>query len=400
MVLHAQQMVFRRQNLCKSVELFIYYFFDHIKTMNCTDFKPSQFLASIVVFCLAGLLVNFSASSAFAEKEQVGLNADVSTKIKLGKAEVTSNSTTQANASAGNSGENAKGGSNENYQSHENAQSQTNAQAEYHENYKSSYEKMSADSKNPFTVETDKHLYKSGDDVKIEGSIWSGLITELGGANLVLIQVLDNNGTIVNDGKTQINGDGQYNTEFTLPENARNGAYTINAKIDVSADLLGSLTLKTQANLQSSTKFVVVSPNAFAVKAEGKDFDVKLATNSNVSNLQFDEQAKKISFTVSGETGTKGTTDITIPKSLLSGNISVMIDGQVMSQADVIETANTQDETTLEINYHHSIHTIDVVGTNAVPEFPTSLLVMATAIGLLVIFVSTRQSILKSLYKF
>src|SRR4029077_160098 len=150
---------------------------------------------------------------------------------------------------------------------------------------------------------------------------------------------------------------------------------------------------------QSSAKFVVVSPNAFAIKAEGKDFDVNLASNSNVSNLQFDENAKKISFTVSGETGTKGTTDITIPKSLLSGNISVMIDGQVMSQTDVIETANTQDETTLEINYHHSTHTIEIVGTNAVPEFPTTLLVMAAAIGLLVIFAS-RQHITKYLYKF
>ncbi|VVC05288.1 MG2 domain protein [uncultured archaeon] len=368
--------------------------------MNYSDFKTSQFFASIVVLCLAGLLVNFSASPAFAEKDEIGLNADVSTKVNLGKAEVTSNSTTQDNVSAGNSGENTKGGSNENHQSQGNAQSQTNAQSEYHENYKSSYEKMSVDSENSFTVETGKHLYKPGDDVKIDGSIWSGLITELGGANLVSIQVLDNNGTIVNDGKAQVNGDGQFNTEFTLPDNARNGAYTINAKIDVSADLLGSLTLKTQANLQSSTKFVVISPNAFAVKAEGKDFDVKLASNSNVNNLQFDEQAKKISFTVSGETGTKGTTDITIPKSLLSGNISVMMDGQIMSQADVIETADTQDETTLEINYHHSTHTIEVVGTNAIPEFSTSVLVMASAIGLLVIFASSRKPRLKSLYKF
>ncbi|MBI1827970.1 MAG: hypothetical protein HY222_04520 [Thaumarchaeota archaeon] len=370
--------------------------------MNCTDFKPakhSKFLVSIIVLCLAGLLINFSSSSAFAQKEQVGLNADASAKINLGKTEMSSNSTTQANASAGNSEEN-KGKSNENYQSQENAQSHTNAQAEYHENYKSSYEKMSVDSENSFTVETDKHLYKPGDDVKIEGSIWSGLITDLGGANQISIQVLDNNGTIVNDGKVQVNGDGQYSTEFTLPNNAKNGAYTINVKIDLSADLVGSLTLKAQGNLQSSAKFVVVSPNAFAVKAEGKDFDVKLASNSNVTNLQFDAQAKKIFFTVSGETGTKGTTDITIPKSLLSGNISVMIDGQIMSQADVIETANTQDETTLEINYHHSTHTIEIVGTNAVPEFPTTVLVMAAAVGLLVIFASTRQPILKSLYKF
>ena len=167
-----------------------------------------------------------------------------------------------------------------------------------------------------------------------------------------------------------------------MTADAKNGAYTINAKIDVSADELGSLTLKSQASLQSSTKFVVVSPNAFAVKAEGKDFDIQLASNSDVSNLQFDEQAKKISFTVSGQTGTKGITDVTIPKSLLSGSMNVMIDGQVMSQADVIKTADTQDETTLEINYHHSTHTIDIV--------PTSILIMAGAIGF-VIFASRRH---------
>jgi len=370
-----------------------------MKRINFKPYMQSKFLASIIMLCLVGLLVNFSSSFVFAQKDQIGINADASAKINLGKTEISSNSTTQANASAENSGENTTGGSNENYQSQGNSQSQTNAQAEYHENYKSSYGKMSADSENSFTVETNKHLYKPGDDVKIEGSVWSGLVTELGGANLISIQVLDNNGTIVNDGKAQVSGDGQYGTDFTLPDNAITGAYTINAKIDVSADLVGSLTLKTQANLQSSAKFVVVSPNAFAVKAEGKDFDVKLASNSNVSNLQFDEQAKKISFTVSGETGTKGTTDITIPKSLLSGNISVMIDGQVMSQTDVIETANTQDETTLEINYHHSTHTIEIVGTNAVPEFPTTLLVMAAAVGLIVIFAS-RQHITKYLYKF
>jgi uncharacterized protein YfaS (alpha-2-macroglobulin family) len=342
--------------------------------------------------CLTGLLVaNFLSFSVFAEKEQVGLNANVSAKINLGNTAITSNSTAQANASAGNSGEKTKNESNKNSQSQANMQSQKNTQAGYNEHYKSSYTTMSADSENSFTVETNKHLYKPSDDVKIEGSIWSGLITELGGANLVTVQVLDDKGNVVNDGKAQINGDGQYSTEFILHDNAENGAYTINAKIDVNADLLGSLTLKTQANLQSSAKFVVVSPNAFAVKAEGQDFDVKIASNSDVRNLQFDEQAKKISFTVSGETGTKGVTDITIPKSLLNGDMNVMIDGQVISKYDVIETANTKDETTLEINYHHSTHIIEIVGTNAVPEFgPLSSITLVVVIASIIILSSKR----------
>jgi len=58
-----------------------------------------------------------------------------------------------------------------------------------------------------------------------------------------------------------------------------------------------------------------------------------------------------------------------------------MIDGQMISQDNVIETADTQDETTLEINYHHSTHIIDVTGTNAVPEFPISIIVLTVAIA-------------------
>jgi len=334
--------------------------------------------AVIVLSIIALLIANFTTLPAFAQYQQIGVNGNASSTINLGNTTIASNSTIQSNASVSNSGGQTQGQSNGNSQG--NVQSQTSAQAGYQEQYQSSYAKMSSDSQNSFIVETNNHLYKPGDDVKIEGSIWSGLITELGGANLVTVQVLDNNGNIVNDGKAPVNGDGQYTTDFTLPTNAGNGTYTINAKIEVNANLLSSLTLKTQANLQSSGKFVVASPNVFAIKAEGKDFDVKLASNSEVNNIQFDEQAKTFSFTVSGETGTKGVTDITIPKSLLSGNMNVMIDGQVMSQNDVIETVYTQDETALEINYHHSTHTIEIVGTKAVPEFPTSIIILTIAI--------------------
>jgi len=332
----------------------------------------------IVLSITALLIANFTTSPAFAQYQQLGVNGNASSTINLGNTTIASNSTIQSSASVNNSGGQTQGQSNGNSQGQ--VQSQTSGQAGYQEHYQSSYAKMSSDSQNSFIVETNNHLYKPGDDVKIEGSIWSGLITELGGANQVTVQVLDNNGNIVNDGKAQINGDGQYATDFTLPANAGNGTYTINTKIKVSANLLSSLTLKTQGSLQSSENIVVASPNAFAIKAEGKNFDVKIASNSKVSNLQFDEQAKKVSFTVTGETGTIGVIDITIPKSLLSGGMNIMIDGQVMSQNDVIETVDTQDETTFEINYHHSTHTIEIVGTNAVPEFPTSLIILTIAI--------------------
>jgi hypothetical protein len=48
---------------------------------------------------------------------------------------------------------------------------------------------------------------------------------------------------------------------------------------------------------------------------------------------------------------------------------------------DVIATSYTATEMTLEINYSHSEHTIEISGTSAVPEFPISVIVMAAKIA-------------------
>ncbi len=261
--------------------------------------------------------------------------------------------------------------------------------------FKSSYSKMAVDSGNSFTVTTEKHLYKPGDDIKIEGSIWSGLITELGGVNQVTVQVSDDKDNVLNNTKTQVNSDGQYDAELILPDIAEQGTYTINAKLNISEDVLSSMTLKTQASVQSSSKFVVAKPTLFSINADGKNFNLMIASSSKISDLQFNVQAKKISFTVSGETGTDGITDIIIPKTLLSDVVSVMIDGQSTSQSDVIETGNIQNETALEINYHQSTHTIEVVGTNAVPEFPTSVMVLVVATASILAVSSINKNHLK-----
>lgn len=340
----------------------------------------------------------------YADKNNLDVSSGLSTQIHVGKSEIGANSSSDTNASSNtgssmsteiNSNTNASVTSRSQDESHENSHATSN-ESESHGHYKNGYEKISANSDDEFTVQSERHLYKPGDNVTLSGSLYSDLISSIGNVTAVSIQVADKDGNVIYSGTGQINTNGEYNAEFMLPIDAKNGAYTVDVNADVSADVLNALSLKAKNSLSSSTKIVVANYNAMKVNAEGKDFDVDIASNSTtVNNLNFDEQNKKLSFTVQGDAGTKGVTQITIPKSLLSGDLTVMIDGQVMAQSDVVETANTDTDTTLELNYHHSTHQIDIVGTNAVPEFNSlaSLVLVLSVLSVIVLSQTRRLGI-------
>lgn len=175
------------------------------------------------------------------------------------------------------------------------------------------------------------------------------------------------------------------------------------ATIQTKVGLLNSLDASVAAKLGSSAIFDVSSPSQFVVKTNSGNLDVKIGSNSTINNFQFSSEQKAISFTVQGQTGTKGVTLITIPKAVLSGQLSVFIDGtlQTYNFDNIIVTSDTSDSTSLEINYHHSTHVIQIVGTQAaqplsvtqaVPEFSSlapSVLVVAI-ISILVLSMKSR----------
>src|SRR2546422_11682490 len=117
--------------------------------------------------------------------------------------------------------------------------------------YKPEYPQAKADSRNSFTVQTGKHLYKPGEEVTVEGSVLSSLLTQLGeSANMTTIQVNDNKRTSVADEEAKIDGNGDYSTTLTLSKDAKLGAYTIDAKISVAAGLLDTLKATETARLE------------------------------------------------------------------------------------------------------------------------------------------------------
>lgn len=270
------------------------------------------------------------------------------------------------------------------------AQSSGSVQGSAQIAYKTAYPKTSVDSNNSVTVQAEHHLYRPGDSVKITGSVASEMRQETE-SDTVTVRVVDAQGMVVANQQAQVSSNGEYSATIRLPATADEGAYSASSKLEVEASILGLLDAQIVAKLESKTpaSFVVATESSFEVTVQTdnedvqNEFSIDIASNSTVDAVELRQEQKMVTFRVEGETGTTGVAQVTIPKAMLSGEMSVMIDGQAVSpdSNDVIVTSNTQTETTFEINYLHSEHEVAVTGTNVAPEFPVSAMIMAAAIG-------------------
>jgi hypothetical protein len=248
-------------------------------------------------------------------------------------------------------------------------------------------------------VQSEHHLYKPGDTVKVTGSVSSEMRQQTK-SDTVTVKLVDAQGAVAANQQANVNSNGEYSASLKLPSSA-SGEYAASSKIEVEASVLGLLDAQITAKLESKSpaSFVVAKESSFEVNAQAsgsaqQKFNVDIASNSNVDNVGLKQEQKMVTFTVEGQTGTSGVTQVTIPKAMLSGEMTVMIDGKAAASDsnDVIVTSNTSTETTFEINYHHSQHDVAVSGTNVVPEFPLSTVVMAAAIGSVLAIVAVLRS--------
>ena len=127
-------------------------------------------------------------------------------------------------------------------------------------------------------------------------------------------------------------------------------------------------------------------PPAFNVLVKGKLVGVDVKTSSTITNFILDEKSKRLSFRVEGESGTAGSTEVSIGK-LLEGPYSVTVDGKVTTDFEVSDDAT--GVAAIKISYTHSVHSITITGVNVVAEFPL-LIGLVTASGLAAIIATTR----------
>jgi parallel beta-helix repeat protein len=102
---------------------------------------------------------------------------------------------------------------------------------------------------------------------------------------------------------------------------------------------------------------------------EWTQYNVDLVSNSIVSDFSFNPEAITIQFTVEGETGKTGFCRATIPKDLLhTANIwNVLVDGEPVTSTAYKDPVNAY----IYFTYQHSTKNIEIIGTTAIPEFPS-----------------------------
>lgn len=107
---------------------------------------------------------------------------------------------------------------------------------------------------------------------------------------------------------------------------------------------------------------------------ETNDEQVDVVSNSSIISFGFsvaNSSRGTLVFKVAGQDGTQGFCRLTIPRALINGSYTVMLDGQVITEPQFrILSASNESYTYMYINYTHSEHTIEISGYATIPEIP------------------------------
>ena len=127
---------------------------------------------------------------------------------------------------------------------------------------------------------------------------------------------------------------------------------------------------------------------------DSKDYPVTVDSDSTILGFEFNQTERQLSLNVTGKTGTSGSCDVVVPGNLLWGTFSLSMDGYALVEGDDYSQTYNGTHYTFHISYIHSTHTIKIVASDAVPEFPAWMILplFMTATLLVVILYRKRLS--------
>lgn len=146
-----------------------------------------------------------------------------------------------------------------------------------------------------------------------------------------------------------------------------------------------TLRVNNPASLEKTMMEILgLEQQTFPVVANGNEVELTLSSNSRVSDLRLEEEEKRISFDVESSETTSRFTTFSVD-SVLEGPYVVTVDGQPVTDFIVVKDETDNNKNTIQLTHEPSIQEIAITGTNVVPEFPYSVVLIAsTVIGSIV----------------
>jgi predicted secreted protein with PEFG-CTERM motif len=117
--------------------------------------------------------------------------------------------------------------------------------------------------------------------------------------------------------------------------------------------------------------------------------DLAIQSSSQITNLELDEENKKLSLTVAGDND--GVTTIPIGN-VLEGEFVVTVDGESSTN---FETLDEQGVQTLTLKYPSGSHDVSISGTRVVPEFGSIAILVLIVSIVSIIFVSPKLRLMQ-----
>jgi len=124
-------------------------------------------------------------------------------------------------------------------------------------------------------------------------------------------------------------------------------------------------------NERNQDRYPLIEPwsqtKLFPVNWSEKAYKISIVSNSTVSNLEFNQTGRNISFKITGPNGTIGFCNITIPKELLDAQVDqwfILVNGETVTP-HVIENAT---HTSFYFTFTHSTKTLVIKGTDPIDD--------------------------------
>lgn len=123
---------------------------------------------------------------------------------------------------------------------------------------------------------------------------------------------------------------------------------------------------------------------------DGYTFNITIASNSTISNFDFDESVKQISFNLTGPNGKMGYCNVTIPKDFLKGEPwMILLNGTDYVTACSVTESDTH--ASIHIPYSCSTSTVQIIGTWVIPEFPYIMILLLFTIFSIIAVALTKK---------